>query len=144
MRYIPPMDPASAPEDEAAAISPEILCPTCLHANAPRADFCSQCGAPLSMMATIDPIKSTLSEGFGYRQAVNGPPKLVVVIGIWLIFLPGFATTLLFLLKTEQPPGYMASGLSVAYWCFGIVVVYRSTANYFRKRAAAAAIAVSE
>ncbi len=54
-----PAEPAPGHEEE-----PGLLCANCVASNPPQVDFCRCCGAPLSRMATVDPLKSALSEGF--------------------------------------------------------------------------------
>ena len=73
----------------------EVVCPHCLHANPPEGAFCVVCGAPIGMVANIDPIQQIRSEGFGYRSATDGPPRLILLIGMWLIFLPMAGISLL-------------------------------------------------
>jgi hypothetical protein len=36
----------------------------------------------------MDPIQRIQTEGFIYRRAVEGRPKSIVMIGIWLLFFP--------------------------------------------------------
>ena len=48
------------------------------------------------MVAAIDPLQHIYAEGFAYRSAAEGPPNLIVLVGMWLIFAPVlFGTTLL-------------------------------------------------
>jgi hypothetical protein len=73
-----------------------VVCPKCLLANSPTAAFCVDCGAPIGMVAAVDPLQHIYAEGFAYRSAVDGPPNLIVLVGMWLIFAPiVFATPLL-------------------------------------------------
>jgi hypothetical protein len=62
------------------------LCTSCMTPNEPTAHFCIKCGAPLSSFATFAPFERLFAEGFIYRQAVDSPRKMIVVLGIWLIF----------------------------------------------------------
>jgi hypothetical protein len=64
----------------------EQLCTGCTTPNEPTAHFCVKCGAPLSSYATFAPFERQFSEGFIYRDAANHPRKLIVVLGVWLIF----------------------------------------------------------
>lgn len=108
-----------------------VLCPKCLLANSTAAAFCADCGAPIGMVSTVDPIQHIWAEGFAYRCAVDGPPKLIIVVGMWLIFGP----TLLAL-----PFAFFSSGsnelasvfvalLEVAF----ATILYRTTKNYIVK-----------
>lgn len=62
------------------------LCVSCTAPNEPSAHFCAKCGAPLSSYASTGPFESLFAEGSVYRQAAERPQKLVVVLGVWLIF----------------------------------------------------------
>ncbi len=123
--------PPAEPEEEENDLG--ILCPNCAAANVPEADFCARCRAPLSTMSTIDPLRSTLAEGFVYRQAVEGTSKPIVLVGIWLIFLPGMVVGLL---QTINAPERSAFGLGrwAVVSALGVGVLYRTTASFLRKR----------
>jgi hypothetical protein len=111
-----------------------VLCPKCLLSNEPWVDFCANCGAPLGMMATIDPLKQTLAEGFAYRQAIDGPPSRIIVLGIWMVFLPGLLT----LPITVAQGGRDAEALAMPalYFLLSAVIIWQVTANFIRKRRA--------
>lgn len=64
------------------------LCPHCLSQNVPGTNFCRQCGSPLNAFAAIGPWERLFAEGHIYRTAVNKPHRFIVLLGIWLIFLP--------------------------------------------------------
>ncbi len=83
--------------DESEILLPETcLCASCLAENRPLAYTCWQCGAPVSNLAMFDPYTRTLAEGFALRSAVDGPPRLIVLAGIWMIFAPGAVLSLIF------------------------------------------------
>ncbi|PYJ57319.1 MAG: hypothetical protein DME24_19570 [Verrucomicrobia bacterium] len=65
-----------------------MICPACHTLNVPGVAFCRRCGGPLGFISTIGPLETAYAEGFAYRQAVQGRPKFIVVLGIWLIFFP--------------------------------------------------------
>lgn len=75
--------PALPPEGEERE-----LCPNCLTGNVPGTNFCSECGGPLSAYAAIGPFERLFAEGHIYRKATQQPHRLIVVLGIWLIFGP--------------------------------------------------------
>src|SRR3954468_17407853 len=62
------------------------LCANCMFPNYPEAHFCTKCGAPLSSYASTGPFESIFAEGHVYRQAVEKPRSLTVVLGIWILF----------------------------------------------------------
>jgi len=115
------------------------LCRTCLTPNEPGATFCKDCGAPMSSYAATGPFEHLLAEGHVYRSAVERPHNKIVLLGVWLLF-GGFAATGLVLLvdgldggpATERLLGFF---LTVV----GVVVVWRTTRNYFKGRTGAPA-----
>ena len=109
-----------------------VVCPKCLLANSPTAAFCADCGAPIGMVAAVDPLQHIYAEGFAYRSAVDGPPNLIVLVGMWLIFAPVvFATPLLvfgdFIRAFSPRLLFLFLGVCSA------VVLFRSTKNYIVK-----------
>ncbi len=83
-------------------------------------------------MATIE------AEGFLFRKALDRPPSLIIVIGIWILFMPaGVASALLaiYLILNQQ-------GLAnfVFFWAFvavsyiAFVILYRITKNFVTRR----------
>ena len=136
----PGHDPHLLPEDteDDPSAPASVLCPHCAASNDPAADFCARCGAPLSVIASTDPLRSTLSEGFLYREATRGAPKRIVVAGIWLVFLPGLASLPL------AWGGGVTNGrelLTQGLWSLASAIIpVLTTVNYVRKRRAANAL----
>ena len=131
---LPGHDP-HRPSDDADDDPPEpvsVLCPHCAASNLPAADFCARCGAPLSVIASTDPLRSTLSEGFLYREATRGAPKRIVVVGIWLLFLPTLASLPFAWADGVTDPRRLATeGL---WSLLSAVIPVLTTINYVRKR----------
>jgi hypothetical protein len=75
-------------EEEAQFVDATPLCPHCLHPIDPLAHLCPNCFGPVSAHAAIDPIKRIYTMGWGYRNAVFGKPRLVTIVGMWLILAP--------------------------------------------------------
>ena len=71
---------------DATERSEKQLCLNCLAPNSPLANFCRDCGAPLSSFAATGPMESVFAEGHVYRKAVESPRSWIVVLGVWLIF----------------------------------------------------------
>lgn len=84
------------------------------------------------MVAAIDPLQHIYAEGFAYRSAVDGPPNLVVLIGMWLIFAPaGLASAVVaFGSGTRGLPPRL---LFIFFVVCSVVVLFRSTKNYIVK-----------
>ncbi len=117
-------------ETEAEPGEEQALCTACVRPNDPNVNFCVHCGAPVNDLVGYLPYEQILMEGFAYRRAVDGPPSKIVLWGIWVIFAPSVLASLLGV--TSWPAGFghivAASGL------FGIIILYRATANYRAKR----------
>ena len=65
------------------------LCPFCLFPNLPDRGWCKQCGTPFNT-SVLGPFEGALAEGFMWRSAVRGRPRLWVLLVIWVIFFPVF------------------------------------------------------
>lgn len=122
----------SAESDHQSESQDGVICPKCLLSNSSTAAFCAECGAPIGMIATTDPIQHIHAEGFAYRAAVDGPPSRIVLIGMWLLFGP-FALLgpcIMFNLPSANFPEVVA--WNVASAC-ALVVLFRTTRNFIIK-----------
>ena len=76
-------------DDEGVAEAPDVfLCHNCLAQLPPNAHYCRKCNTPASAYAAWDPLMQIESRGDTYCKASSGKPRLISVIGIWLIFGP--------------------------------------------------------
>lgn len=113
------------------------LCPSCLKPNKRFAAFCESCGSPIGTTATLDPIQTIHTQGHLFRKALDGPPKPVVLIGMWIMFLPMLVGSIYAAVRLIQSGGGMAN--FVFFWAFvglayiSVVILYRITRNYLRK-----------
>lgn len=110
-----------------------IVCPSCLLSNHPASPFCADCGAPIGNYAAIDPIQRIYAEGFAYRSAVTGPPKVIILVGMWLVFSPllvmgyyGLASEIHILEKIIYLGGFLIAA----------AILFRVTLNFIVKRRA--------
>jgi hypothetical protein len=120
---------------------PELVaCPNCSQTNDPLAHFCLKCGAPLSSFANVGPWERTLSEGFAYRQAVSGPPKRIILAGMWFLFGPALIISCFCLFTgIRLYNGFDGKGIveSVAMLVMAVVcavLLFRTTRNYICKK----------
>lgn len=120
----------AASQSNAEPAGEKALCTTCLHPNAPQTAFCKECGAPVGIISTVGPFERLFAEGFAYRQAVASPRKPIVLVGLWLIFLP--TLLFLFLLPPTTPYGLVMSPV----WMLSIFILYRATRNFLRQQPA--------
>jgi hypothetical protein len=119
----------------------QMLCPGCMAANDPLADYCIKCGMPLGACAGMDPLKSIYLQGRLYRQAASSRPPTIALIGMWLLFGPfvavGVFATIAFLKGMSSltdafvdPAGFPILAVLVLY----AAVLYKVTRNYVRSR----------
>lgn len=65
-----------------------VACMSCLAPNGISTAFCESCGSPLGTTSTLDPVKTIRAESFLLQKAVSARPKFIVLLGVWVIFLP--------------------------------------------------------
>lgn len=114
----------------------ETVCQTCLQKNDGGAINCRFCNAPLILSDSADPVKNLPGEGYAYGKAVEGKPKPVVLIGVWVMFLPlllisGF--TALSVIFNDTGGGsmpFILFWMCVAAFAFSLAMLYRVTKNY--------------
>ncbi len=108
------------------------LCPACLAELTAGCGFCPQCGAPVTPTVAISPFERIFSEGYIYRQAVASPRKLIVVVGIWLVFLPVFLSGVLLVIRhaffREMPMPHVVGALFASL--IGGLGLFQVTRNY--------------
>jgi hypothetical protein len=112
------------------------VCPACAAYIGPNEVFCPECRAPISLLANTDPLQRIYAEGYMYSRVVSSRPKLVVVIGIWVIFGP-LAAFSLFGVFSVMSDGLGSGGMGfIFFWgmmflaVFSIVMLFRVTRNY--------------
>jgi len=117
-----------APTPSADAME-HALCLQCLAPNATTAHFCGECGAPLSAYAATAPFESLLAEGHAWRRATGNPRRLVVVLGMWILFGPMLAGSV-WLLARGREAGMQAVAAAVFFLPVSVVVLWKTTRNY--------------
>jgi len=108
------------------------LCPKCLLANSPTAAFCADCGAPIGMVANVDPMQHIYAEGFAYRPAVDGPPSFIILLGMWLLFGP-LALVASFVVFNESTLTFSMDAPFAFLGLISVIILYRTTRNYLVK-----------
>jgi len=113
----------------------QITCPSCQALIDANETFCRECGAPITTAATLDPMGSIHAQGFMLRKAVDSRPKPIVLIGIWILFLPALAGSAYFavyLITQQHGLSYFVFfWLSVGLTYLSFRVLYQVTKNYF-------------
>jgi hypothetical protein len=114
------------------------VCPSCGALIGVNEVFCPSCQAPISLLANTDPLQRIYTEGLIYSKAVEGRPKLVVVMGIWILFLPvailscGAIVMMLGEAAGSGAAGFLFFWVAVFIAIFSIVMLFRVTRNYLR------------
>jgi hypothetical protein len=112
----------------------KITCVSCLAQNGPFDTFCHECGAPIGRTATLDPIQTIQTEGFLFRKALEGRPKVTVLMGVWILHLPvllGGVGGAIYIIRYQRGlAAFVFFWALVALSCFAFIVLYRITKNY--------------
>jgi hypothetical protein len=115
-----------------------VTCVSCLAQNAQSAPFCQQCGAPIGAMATVDPVQTIQTEGFLLRKALEGRPKPIVFLGLWILYLPmllaGAGIAIYMIVNGRGLAAFVFFWAGMGLASFGFFVLYRATRNYLTKR----------
>ena len=118
-----------APPLELPAANAQQLCVSCLALNDPATHLCRKCGAPLSSYASTGPFESLFAEGSVYRAAAERPQKLVVVMGVWMLFgMMSLAGVLLILIGRDTGFGYALGGAFML--AISLAMIWKTTRNY--------------
>jgi len=121
------------PHQDLTEANEQQLCVSCLTPNDPAAHFCLKCGAPLSSYASTGPFESLFAEGSVYRSAAERPQKLIVVLGIWLIF--GMMTLAgVLLIVTGRATGLVYSIGGGIMLAIAPVMIWKTTRNYLARK----------
>ena len=90
------------------------------------------------MTATLDPHQAIKAEAFLFRKALEGRPRLIVLLGVWILHLPvlmfsvGFAIYLLLNGRGFSNFIFFWALVGLSYIAF--VILYRITQNYLTIR----------
>jgi hypothetical protein len=123
----------SEPHPDSPETNETQLCVSCLAPNEPSAHFCAKCGAPLSSYASTGPFESLFAEGSVYRSAAERPQKLVVVVGIWMIFgFMALAGIMMMAMMTYAGLGFRVIGAGMA--AISIAMLWKTTRNYLARK----------
>jgi membrane associated rhomboid family serine protease len=85
----------------------------------------------------IAPFERLFAEGYIYRQASERPRKLVVVLGVWLIFGTMALVGLMFIaLSPGSGVGATVTGVLTgsAVILFSLTMIWKSTRNYLARK----------
>lgn len=111
-----------------------IACPSCLSPNQSSAINCRVCGASMAGNQTLDPLGAIQGEGAMWRGATTGRPKPIVLIVVWLVFLPVLVISIGSAVNMFRAGNGMSEFLFflmfIAFAFVAIVFLFRTTRNY--------------
>lgn len=116
----------------------KILCSSCGEPLSMADTYCPNCSAPTISAFNLDPMNVIESEGRLLSRAAEGRQKPIVLIGIWILFLPVFLVGVFFAINILSEGGESGLGNFVFFWgaiglaAVGFIVLYRVTKNYFQ------------
>jgi hypothetical protein len=104
--------------------------------NDSSAAICSGCGSALFETNMLVPGQAMYADGVAVSNAVYRPTRPVVVIVIWMLFLPGLIVSPFGMLAGIGMPG--AAGFVIFWMSAGLAVIsatalFRVTKGYFTK-----------
>ena len=122
------------------------LCPHCLTENDASAHMCRQCLTPMTFFAATVPVFSVWAECDTYYKASRSPAKLIVVLGMWLLFGPWFLVCAVAACVTVDvalfEPWYRGGNVAAlllliplaAIGCVPVILLMRTTRKFFGRR----------
>ena len=116
-----------------------ILCPSCRITIDPRFVRCPGCNFSIGTTAGLDPLGSIYDEARVLVKATEIRPKPIVVIGVWILFLPflvgSVAVAIDILLKGSGSGavGFVFFWVGVGLSVLSLAFLIKVTGNYLRK-----------
>lgn len=116
----------------------DVFCPSCSSSIDQKYTFCPTCGAPMGPLTNLDPIQTIRAEGFLLQKATETRPKLIVLVGIWILNFPVMVVAVwlsISIVINRVGPGaadfvFFWSGLLIAY--IAAVFLFKVTRNYLK------------
>ncbi len=68
----------------------QIVCPSCGKLMDAGSVSCPNCFWQAGTSANLDPVGAIRGEGEMFQKAFRQKPKPIVVLGVWIMFLPAF------------------------------------------------------
>jgi hypothetical protein len=126
---------APEPECDVPADGEAALCTYCLFPNLQEASWCKRCGASMSYGSIVGPLDAALASGYMWRGAVRGRPKPLVLVSVWVLFLPKLLVNLLAALSIlacgmTGPASLAMLWLTLAFAAVAFMMLYQVTRNY--------------
>lgn len=87
---------------------------------------------PVGLTTITNPVGRSQAIGYVLRGAADGPPKRIVLLGIWLLFAPPVLAAPLVLLANNANIGTRLFVVAV-FTIIPVTILYRTTKNYMVK-----------
>lgn len=117
-----------------------LVCMSCMMPNDGLANVCQNCGAALTETSALDPMQTIQNEGALFRKAVSARPKLIVLLGTWILFVPWIIATIFLeiqiLSNWDGLPSMVFFLIGVALFAAAVIIIYSVTRNYRAAREA--------
>lgn len=119
------------------------LCLHCAQSNAPLTKFCRHCRAPIHPLSAWCPYERIYATGFIWRAAISTPRKPMVLVGIYLFFLPSFLFNALMLRELLRGHYFeYAHRIDIAitltpmiiYAALTLLMLIKTTSSYLKNR----------
>jgi len=108
----------------------QAFCASCFSPVDDSLDVCGNCGGTLT--ATPDPKRKTVHpEGHSRKRRTS--PSLLIVIGMWLVLLPGLVIAFEMLLEPTDARLRISVLVGLVFWLYG-TVLNRVTRRYFESK----------
>ncbi len=135
------MNEMDAVEYERADSDSSPICPCCLEiVESDEVLFCPKCGAPIDPVASMLPFEQILAEGYVWRRAGDSPRSWVVLVGIWLLMLPGVLLGLVILFGERsawtgnlEGAGWSETVFLLIYGAVSALLVVKVTRNFLKR-----------
>ena len=115
-----------------------IICMSCMTPNDGSDKSCRNCGSSLSGTSSLDPVQTIQNEGALLRKAVYSRPKLIVLFGTWLLFVPWIIGTIFIeieiLSSWDGVPSLLFFLGGIALFLMAAIIIFKVTRNYFIDR----------
>jgi len=106
-----------------------ILCNNCRHRNEAAQEICEECGSPIGAWTSPSQLSGVLTGNF-HHQAVATPRKFVIVLGVWLLFLPAALVAIWQSIVFLSQQSFIMALMFACLAIWPIAVLRRTTKNY--------------
>ena len=114
-----------------------VICASCGFPFDPSEFYCPNCKALTTEVSNLDPMRAIATEGLLLSKATQGKQKPIVLVGIWILFLPILLVSLLFAASTIYEDigtgfgGFFFFWGAIALAVLAFSVLFKVTRNYF-------------